>query len=483
MNITTHGTARFARASGHDRPQRLHPVRCAMAALAALMLLAASPVAAQTSIDLTVNEARALASRALLSGEPALALQIAQTLLAQNPDDRDSLVIVAAAAPRLGDAAAGRQAGARAWGLSETDTQKYEAARLTALAAVNEERFTLATFWLRRALTVAPNAAERARTTQDARAVTRRNPWSTQLSFSLVPSNNVNGGAEDATSTAPGNPTGTLSEDALALSGWRGTLSFGTQYRIQENQRSRTLVGLQYQIARVRITEDTTVPDEAFNTAFYEVNIRHDRVLENGSLSLRAARGTYEYRDLDLGAGTTEFQKYDIRRFGLDRQIPLSDRLALSVSVTREWLDYLAPGIGEVDRTILGTGLSYQLDSGDRLGANFSYVQSEGDSVNYTSDESILSVSYGWSEPFGPISLSAGGGFRWTDYPDYRLLLPVDGGRQDTTAFVFMNVGFPQIEYAGFTPGLRIDASQADSNVSRFDRTTFAVGLTINSTF
>lgn len=449
----------------------------------ALMLLAASPAAAQTSVDLTLDEARALATRALLSDEPALALQIAQTLLAQNPDDRASLVIVAAAAPRLGDATAGRQAGARAWQLSQTDAQRYEAARLTALAAANEERFTLSTFWLRRALTVAPNDAERARTTQDARAVARRNPWSTQLSFSLVPSNNVNGGAEDATSTAPGNPTGTLSEDALALSGWRGSLSFGTQYRIQEDQRSRTRVGLQYQISRVRITEDTTVPDEAFNTTSYEINLRHDRVLENGLLSLRAARGTYEYRDLDLGSGTTEFQNYDIWRIGLDRQIPLSDRTALSLSATREWLDYMATGIGEVDRTILGTGLSYQLESRDRLSANFTFVKSDGDSVNYTSEDRTLSLSYAWAEPLGPISLSVGGGFKWTDYPDYRLLLTVDGGRQDQTTFVFMNIGFPEIEYAGFTPGLRIDASQADSNVSRFDRTTLAVGLTVNSTF
>ncbi|MDP5360459.1 MAG: hypothetical protein NWR52_10070, partial [Paracoccaceae bacterium] len=114
---------------------------------------------------------------------------------------------------------------------------------------------------------------------------------------------------------------------------------------------------------------------------------------------------------------------------------------------------------------------------------NFTLVDSDGESVNYTSQERTISLAYAWAEPLGPISLSAGGGFKWSDYPDYRLLLPVDGGRQDTTSFIFMNIGFPEIEYAGFSPGLRIDASQADSNVSRFDRTTLAIGLTINSTF
>lgn len=451
--------------------------------VAVALALCGTAVGAQDRVDVPIDQAGGIAAQALIAGETALALQIAEAVLAQRPDDRTALVVVAAAAPRLGDPAKGRRAGVRAWAVSQTDAQKFEAARLTALAAANEERFTLSTFWLRRALTVAPSEAASAQTLRDARAVSRRNPWSTQLSFSLVPSSNLNGGAEDETSTAPGNPTGTLSEDALALAGWRASLSFGTQYRVQEAQRSRTLVGFQYQAARVRITEDTDIPDESLRTDYYELSLRHDRALQNGSLSLRASRGLYEYRDLDLSALTTDYESYDIWRLGIDRNVPLNDRTTLSLSAQREWLEYLSPGIGEVDRIILRTGLSYRLDSGDRISGSVSLVNSDGDSVNFTSEEMTLSGAYSWAEPFGPITLTLGGGVKWSDYPDYRLLIPVTGGRQDTAVFANANFGFPDLSYAGFTPGLRIDATRTDSNVSRFDRTTWSAGLTIRSQF
>ena len=445
--------------------------------------LFAQPASAQTTVDLSLDQAREVATQALLAGDAEVAIGIAEAVLASIPDDRASLLVVAGAAPRLGDAAKGRRAGARAWAVSTTDIQKYEAARLTALAAASEGRFTLSTFWLRRALTVAPNEDERAQTIKDAGIVKQRNPWATQLSFSLVPSNNINGGAEDASSTAPGNPTGTLSEDALALRGWRASFSFGAQYRLRESQRSRTTVGLQYQLARVRITDSTAIPEEAFATDYLDVSMRHDIALENGTVTFRASRGRLEYRDLDLATQTTEYDKYDISRIALDRRAPLNERTLLSLSASREWLTYQSVGIGEVQRTILTGGLTYQLDGGNQISGTLSVVNSDGDSVNFTSQDQTISGSYSWAEPLGAISLSVGGGFKWSDFPDYRLLTPVTGGRQDRTAFASANIGFPGVEYAGFTPGLRIDASKTDSNVSRFDRTTFSAGLTINSSF
>ncbi len=412
-------------------------------------------------------------------------MQIAEAILTQIPDDRTALIVVAAAAPQVGDPDRGRAAGARAFAVSQTDAQKYEAARLTALAAANDQRYTLATFWLRRALTVAPNDQERNRTLRDARGVTRLNPWSTQLSFSLAPSSNLNGGAEDEASTAPGNPTGTLSADAQAIAGWRAVLAFNTNYRLHQSRESRTTVGAQYRGTRVRITDDVDIPDEAFTTDYYEVSLRHERALENGTLSLRATRGLYEYRNLrgPSGAQVVDDEYYDIWRLGIDRQVPLNAQTALSFSVGREWQEYQNVGIGEVNRVTFGTGFAHQLASRDRIGGNITVVDSKGDSVNYTSQDLTLSGNYRWAEPIGPITLGLGGGFRWSDYPDYNLLFAVPGGRQDRTVFANANIGFPDVSYAGFTPGLRIDVSRANSNVSRFDRTTFSAGLTISSQF
>ena len=459
--------------------------------LAMALALIGSGAMAQTTVDLTLDQARNVATQALFADDPQLAIQIAEAILSQVPDDRASLLIVAAAAPRLGDPERGRKAGARAFAVSTTDLQKYEAARLTALAAANEERYTLSTFWLRRALTVAPNAEERARTLNDARGVTRLNPWSSNLSFSLAPSNNVNGGAEDENLSISGNDTGgQISEDGLALAGWRATLGLSTQYRFQQNANSRSAVGLSYQGSRVRLTEDTDVTDEALSTDTLQIILRHERALENGTISISLSQAAYQYRDFDLRTREIDLERYDTTRLELNRRISLSDRTLLSLSASRERLEYSVDTVGQVDRTSLGAGITYLLDSNDRVGINLSLGQASGDNVNYTSNDQTLSMTYSWAEPIGPVSLTAGAGVSLRKYSEFLVFdpniigfAPLDGGRKDSTAFANLSIGFPQVSYAGFSPGLRLDASRTRSNVSRYDRTTLTTGLTISSSF
>ncbi|MDX8351188.1 surface lipoprotein assembly modifier [Cognatiyoonia sp. IB215182] len=452
--------------------------------LVALTLWAA-PVAAQP-VDLSLDDARLLARQAIAAGEFALAAEIARKLIEVNPDDRDAHLFLAVAAPQLGDADAGWEAGAKAWRLSETSAERYEAARVTALAAANGERFTLSTIWLRIALNDTPNEAARTQTLRDARTVARRNPWSTQLTFSIVPSNNINGGADDEEQRINGETDGgTLSEDAVALAGWRTALGVRTQYRFQENSQSRTAIGLQYTANRAHITDDVSVPDEALTSNYAELFLRHDRALENGLITGRLATGTLDYRNYRQSTEDVEFEKYDFVRIGVDRQFPLSDDLTMSLTAQRERLEYSAIGIGRVDRTFLSSTLSYQLDNNDRVSANLSFTNSDGEaeSGNFTFDSWTLQASYAWAEPFGPVSLSVNGGLQISDYPKYSVFDAVEGGREDTTVFVGANVGFPEVEYFGFSPGVAITARTADSNISRFERDTFSVGFTLSSVF
>ncbi|WP_322889764.1 MULTISPECIES: surface lipoprotein assembly modifier [unclassified Yoonia] len=450
-------------------------------ALAAFLL--GSAASAQTTLDLSLDDARAIATRALFSGDSALALDVARAILTQVPDDRASLLIVAAAAPQQGDAAEGRRAGARAFALSGSNIERYEAARLTALAAANEERFTLATFWLRRALIVAPNDAERAQTRQDAQFLQQRNPWSFDVSASLVPSSNVNGGAASDLASAPGNPTGSLSDDAQALAGWRGSIDLGVTYRLQENPTSRTLIGAQYQMTRIRITDDVDVPDEALATDNLGFNLRHDRVLETGSIGAQLSYAMVDYRDLDSVSLETEVQKFDVWRLGIDRRVPVGENAEVTLSVGRSLTSYELARIGDVVSTSLGASLAYRLPSTDQIRATLSFSDSDGDNPNYISTDWTAQLAYTWAEPVGPIALSVSGGITKADYPEYSLLFPVDGGRQDTTLFYAANIGFPDVSYAGFTPVLTISGSNTDSNVSRFTRDTLSAGFTIRSEF
>ena len=453
-------------------------------ALRIIAMLAASGAQAQSNVDIPVDQARTIATRAVLAGDMALAREIALQLLTVDPDDRTALIVIAATAPQMGDPSAGRVAGARAWDLSVTNAEKYEAARLTALAAANEGRFTLSTLWLRRALTVAPDDAEYARTIADARTVARRNPWSTSVGFSISPSNNVNGGAKSPTVTTNGAPTGgTLTRDALALEGIRATFNFRTQYRLHADASRRTTVALRYQGARVKLTEDVDIPDASFATNTFEGSVRYDHALDIGSYGLGFAVGRSDYRDVDRYDLSTDMEFYANVRISADYRRPLSSATEINLSTQAERLSYRNANIGDVDRVTLQTGIIHQLASGDAWRASLSYTDSDGDSVNYTSDMWTLQGAYFWKDPIGAVSLSVGAGLSWANYPDYQLLGSVAGGRQDTTVFYNVNIGFPDVAYAGFVPGVTVNHSISDSNVSRFTRDTLSVGLTVNSVF
>ncbi|MDO6591663.1 hypothetical protein DS901_13035 [Loktanella sp. D2R18] len=455
----------------------------ALRMIAVMACLAAAPVLAQSTVDIPNAQARVIATRAAQAGDFALAIEIAKQLLAQDPDDRTALIVMAAAAPQVGDFDTGQRAGARAWRVSQTDVQKYEAARLTALAAANAERFTLSTIWLRRALTVAPNDTEIERTITDARAISRRNPWSTSLSFSVVPSNNVNGGADDDTLTAPGNFDGQLSADALALAGIRASLGFRTQYRLHATPKNRTTVGLQFNALRVRLEEGAPLPDAAFSTDTTLIDLTHERALPKGVISVTAAAGVSNYATGQEDEPDVETYKYDIVRIGMRYRLPLNAQSEIGFGVQSEQLTYETANIGEVDRVNLSASYTRRTDSGDSWRTAISYTDSDSASANYVFETITLQGNYNWRDPIGPVTFSAGAGVTWADYPDYSLLFAVTGGRQDTTLFYTVNMRFADLSYAGFTPGVSVKHSFAESNVSRFTRDTLAVGFTLTSQF
>ena len=144
--------------------------------LAVLVCLSAAPLAAQ-QVEMSLADARVLATQAVVAGEFDLARELADQLLAANPDDRDALLVRAALETQAGDPDIGWAAGARAWRLANTPADRDEAARVTALAAANGDRCTLSGLWLRIALTSDPDDAARAQTITDARSIARRNPW------------------------------------------------------------------------------------------------------------------------------------------------------------------------------------------------------------------------------------------------------------------------------------------------------------------
>lgn len=95
--------------------------------IACLLICLCQPVGAQT-VELSLEQGRIAARQAVLQGRPELAGDLALALREANPDDRVAFIVLAAVQPQLGAAREGRLAGVRAFRLSSTEGERYEAA-------------------------------------------------------------------------------------------------------------------------------------------------------------------------------------------------------------------------------------------------------------------------------------------------------------------------------------------------------------------
>ena len=459
----------------------------------ALVLLCANSALAETTIDLPIPEARALATQAALGGDPETARRIAAQLLQLDPNDRAALLVLAAVEPQLGRPAQGRLAGARAYAVSATDAEKYEAARLTALAAANEGRFTLAGWWLRRALTVAPTPQDAEQTTADARGVRNLNPWSSNVALSFAPSDNVNGGANAEFFTFPGSSVAgqRLSPSARALSGWAGVLDLKTRYRFAVSQVAQSSLSARIFARRVILSEnawdfidEVSLPNDApvelseFSSSLLEFSFRHDRA---------AQRGVYGF-DVILGQvwSQAEFD-YTFLRVGADRTVPVTDNASLSFagSIEHRLDDDDQPKDWRYQ--LRGTA-SYELASGNALSATLGLAMVDSDRANDVSYSRSLQLNYAIARPIGPAKVQFSLGASGEDFPDYAFLsgfgfIPVIGGREDRRVFGSAELFFADFDSAGFAPVVTLSASRTQSNVSRFDRDDLSLSFSFRSTF
>ena len=455
---------------------------------AAIVLALAVSARAETTITMSILEARAIATQAALGGDPETARRIAAGLLQANPDDRAALLVLAAVEPQLGRPTQGRLAGARAFAVSTTDAEKYEAARLTALAAANEGRFTLAQWWLRRALTVAPTPADAAQTTADARGLRNLNPWSTNVELSFVPSGNVNGGADSRFNVIDGVPfVGVLSADAQALSGWSGTFSLSTRYRIAASDASQTLLSVRAYGRAVMLSSQakdfltasgSTATAADFSSASLDFGLRHDHALQNGFYGIGFNLGK-------VWSGA-EFD-YTYTRLTADRRLAISDVTALTINASLEQrMD--ADDRQDQWRYNLQGSISRTLANGDQVSATLGYGAVNSNFVNETARNTTAQLGYAFGRPLGPAGFQAqvqlAAGVQLQDFADYRVaFITVPGGRQDTRVFGSVDLFFSNLSYAGFAPVVTLSIGRTSSNVSRFEHDDGSIGFAFRSTF
>lgn len=450
--------------------------------LALILTLAAAPAAAQT-LRTDAAGLRELAAISLTEGNWAQARALAEALLQRDPNDEIARTILAQAAFQMGDFATARTTAASIYRSDATNSRRYQAARLAALAAANEERFTLSELWLRRALIVAPTPEDVAETTDDARQVRRVNPWSTSVQLSFSPSTNINGGATSEFNYIDGVPiVGTLSASAQALSGFVALADLRTSYRLNETRTSRQTVSARvYARAPIPTGDDLQaiwdegVEVEDFSTARLEFSFNHDQAVEDGLYGINADIGGYW-----SGA---EYD-YSYVRLGGDRTFRLSPDLSVTGAGYAE--QRFTPDDFEREDLVLSlTGaISSRLPDGSQGSATLSWLGRQSDSVNNSYNSYTFQLGYTPAEQFGPVQLSGAVGVQHTDYPDYVVgFILVPDGREDTRLFGNLTAAFPEYSFAGFSPVVRMNVGTTDSNVSRFEVGEFGVELGLRSTF
>ncbi|MEQ5872288.1 DUF560 domain-containing protein [Sagittula sp. NFXS13] len=234
---------------------------------------------------MSLDEARAVATRALMARRPDVALVLINGVLLGEPEDPVALTLRARALRDLGRLDEATEAGALAWQAAETPTERFYAAMVRAQTGATAGRKGMAQLWLRRASAIAPDEEARAVAIRDFRVVRRQTPWRLSLDLSVAPSDNLNDAPRTNEFTFGGltfiNPT------AVPLSGIRYGVDADYLYRFALDGNARLNLRAGGGLSRVRFSEEARdeVPgldNEDFRQEHMNVGIGLERRGEEG---------------------------------------------------------------------------------------------------------------------------------------------------------------------------------------------------------
>ncbi|MGR3269344.1 surface lipoprotein assembly modifier [Thalassococcus profundi] len=461
--------------------------RAALSLCAALTFWAPAPPALSQQgggdeVVLSLPQMRVAAMRAVSAGQYEIAINLAHAMLAAHPDDSFSHFVIAQAFLRNGQPTEARPAAKLSYRLADTPVQRHEAARLAALSEAMDERFLPAQFWLRRAVQAAPDEKMRARTVREFRAARRAAKLHLTFGLSVAPSSNVNGGASEELNVVDGVPlVGILSPDAQALSGYVAQGDLRARYRLRRSEWSQTQLHGALQVRRVTLSDEArdkapNAKGSTYNSTLFDFGLSHTQKLNEAGTLLTG--GGFLGRTWYGGDPA-----YDYGRASLTLSQPLGDRTSLSFGglYREQWND--GGPYADVETTGWQAGVTHYLTNDDRLSLSLARSESLSDNTQQTSDGDTLSLGYARAEPVGPVRISAAFSATRKAYPDYRVFIPVPGGREDTEYGATLDLTLHDFDYYGFVPNVRLQAERTDSNVSRFDTETFSISIGFESAF
>lgn len=440
----------------------------------------------EDSQTLTMEQARGLARQALYAGRFDLARDVATVLVQADPEDAYAYGVLAAAHSRLNDPKRARSAARLSYRHSETPAQKFGAARTAASIALLQERPTASQVWLRLAATHAETPKQDEAISKDYARVRQVNPLRFNINLSVAPSNNVNNGTDNVIEVNNGIPTGSaINASSRALDGTVGTLDVQLRYRLAQSRKSRTTASGRLYVRRVdlsaeserQLEEDAVLRPNAprtnsdFNETYADLGLEHAFALgaPGNSLSVGATVGAKWFADERL---------YDSAKLTLSRGIKLSEATQLRLHTGFERKFFTVGNFRDTDTVTLGGTVSHTLKGGDKLSVGLTVQEQIGDFWNTDYMTASIRASYSFGKQLGPVQISTGLTFGYTDFDSYRVSNDTLE-RQDESLYGDLSLFFADYDFAGFAPNLRIRTGRRTSNVNRFeiDETTITLGI------
>ncbi|MEO0402020.1 MAG: hypothetical protein AAF214_06560 [Pseudomonadota bacterium] len=441
----------------------------------------AQPIA-QGSATITLDEARAVARQALYAGRFDLARQLAMGLLQADPQDPYAYAVLAAAHSRLEDPKLARAAARLSYKYSTPGVEKFAAARTAASIAYQQERPTVSQAWLRLAANHSETDQQEKQIATDYRRVRSANPLSFNINISVAPSDNVNNGTDNVLEVINGVPTfGFYRGSSRALSGTVGVFDARLRYRLAQSQTSRTSATGRVYTRQVDLSGDAqrlapNINNSDLASTYVETGLDHTRALGARANTITVGGA--------LGASWSGGNRsYDFTKVNLSRGVQVSPASRLTFRGGAERRFSTLANTRDVDVLTLGASLTHRLDRGDKVYLGLTVQDVGGDFVNAEYQTASLRASYTFAKQVGPMQITTGLTFGYTDYDDYRLVRPVEGGREDESVYGDVSLFFADYDFAGFAPTVRLRSGRRSSNVNRFEISETTITLGIQSKF
>jgi hypothetical protein len=449
----------------------------------------AAPLHAQV-VNLTPTQVRALAVAALENERPDQAAVASDALLKRFPDDPGVLLLRTEAAVLLGDFSNATSFGQRAFWNASNDIQRFNAARLTALAHARQSQDGRAQLWLRAARQFAPSDAASESVARDFQDIRRRNPLSVNLRFGVTPSSNINGGSSSDESNlfgfvdGEGNPLiFQLDEVSQALSGWEVSGSLNLRYRVRTDRTSATFLDFGVSGQTFRLSEssrdraesadpDDPVTGSDFSTATLNFGVSHRFVLspdagitEAGLSFAQSWRGGEENRRFATASLSHTWNVFDTDSFTLSGFSQQQERLENGdrtqvFDVTGTYTTRL-DGIGTVS-----IALGFRDNAAEDEAEDF-------DAVRYR-------LGFSPSDPLFGVNLGFNLSYEEREFENVAL---AGGERRDEITSLSVRAVLSDIEFFGFRPVLTAERTRQDSTTALFDRDFTEFGFDIVSSF